>query len=158
MRIIIPKLPIIRERPRISTHNLHPILPNRLQNLRHETQIILTPRRIIQLIGEILFLSFVEDREPELRDCNRCAVDVVQEVEVQPQIGRRDVDVRLRAVADVPAEDVGGGLVDAIRAEGGGGVGGAVEDALLGACDWRGDDGRGVGVDVEEIGGAVYVG
>lgn len=54
---------------------------------------------------------------------------VVEVVKVGAEAGGGEVDVGLGAVADCPAEDVGGFLDDAVGEEGGGCVGGAGLDS-----------------------------
>jgi hypothetical protein len=144
---IVPELPIIGERPSVSPHNLDTILPDGFQDLRHEGQVVLRTRGVEELVREVLLVVLAKDREAELGDGDGRAVHVVQEVEVQAQVGGRDVDVRLRAVADVPAEDVGRGLVDAVRAVGGGRVVRAGEDTVLVTRDGWCDYSRGVRID-----------
>jgi hypothetical protein len=90
---IIPKLPVIRKRPSVSPHNLHAVLPDRLQDLGHEGQVVLGARGVEELVREVLFVVFAKDGEAELGYCDGGAVDVVQEVEVEAQVGRGDVDV-----------------------------------------------------------------
>lgn len=128
---------------------------NRFQNLRHKRQVINTPRRIEELVRELLFLVLFVHGESEFRDEDGLAERVPEVVEVFAEVGGRYVDVAMGAIADIPAVDVFGFLEDAVREER---VGGGMVCCAVGECFcWFGDYGCCIWVDAKEVGGVADV-
>lgn len=61
-------LPIIRKGPSEGSSNVNTVLPDSLEDLRHEAQIVYRSRRIEKLICQVGLFSFSEDWETEF--CN----------------------------------------------------------------------------------------
>jgi len=150
---IIPKLPIVRPAPRKRPNELHSVFPNRFQPLVQVRLVVQTARAIEFLVGLLLEI-FSEDGEPEFCDGDGRAECVVEVVEEGAEVGGRDVDVRLAAVADVPASRGFGALAYTVGTEGMGYVRGAGCDSVVGR---RAYYGCGVGLDGEEVCRAVDV-
>lgn len=156
--VVISELPVVHERPHEGAADLHTILPYALQHLGHEGQIVKAPGRIKQLIRQIHLLRLGKHRKAELRHHDGVQPGVVEVVEVGAKVCRCDVNIRLGPVPDIPAVGGEGGLVDTIGPERVGGVHGTLHDRVRRVLDGRGDDGRGIRIYSQKVGGVVEVG
>lgn len=152
LRLVTPKLPVIRVAPRQRAQHAHPVHPDRLEHLAHVRQVVVRARRVEQLVRQRA-QGFAVHRVSELGDDDGGAVSVPEVGEVGAEVARRGVDVGVGAIANVPAELRQGRLRHAVWVQWGGCVCVAGRVAFRG---W-GYDGGGVGVDGEEVGGAVDV-
>lgn len=100
--LVAAKLVVVDEAPRESAAPVDPVIPDRLEHLRHCAPIVQGARNVVSLTVKTIF-AFTKDRESKLASHNwnlECVADPGQCLAVQTG---RIVVVGVRLVADVPA-------------------------------------------------------